>query len=70
MSGDYSFKGIRAPFLPDLSVSNRSVTASWSATKPGRPGSAVTSAKAQVHAGRAKLGILPPMGDIFGPGGR
>jgi transposase len=29
-----------------------------------------TSAKAQVHAVMAKLGILPPMGDMFGPGGQ
>jgi transposase len=29
-----------------------------------------TSAKAQVHAVMAKLGILPPIGDMFGPGGQ
>ena len=29
-----------------------------------------TSAKAQVHAVMAKLGILPPLGDMFGPGGQ
>jgi transposase len=29
-----------------------------------------TSAKAQVHAVMAKLGILPPMSDMFGPGGQ
>jgi transposase len=29
-----------------------------------------TSAKAQIHAVMAKLGILPPMGDMFGPGGQ
>ncbi|HEX6393424.1 MAG TPA: IS110 family transposase [Acidimicrobiales bacterium] len=29
-----------------------------------------TSAKAQVHAVMAKLGILPPIGDMFGPAGQ
>ena len=29
-----------------------------------------TSAKAQIHAVMAKLGILPPMADMFGPGGQ
>lgn len=29
-----------------------------------------TSAKAQIHAVMAKLGILPTMGDMFGPGGQ
>ena len=29
-----------------------------------------TSAKAQAHAVMAKLGILPPMSDMFGPGGQ
>jgi transposase len=29
-----------------------------------------TSAKAQIHAVMAKLGIIPPMADMFGPGGQ
>jgi transposase len=29
-----------------------------------------TSAKAQIHAVMAKLGILPPLGDMFGPAGQ
>jgi transposase len=29
-----------------------------------------TSAKAQIHAVMAKLGILPPLSDMFGPTGQ